>query len=40
MGVPARPIREEQKKRALTARLPKLVEQVKELQRRLDELES
>ena len=39
MGVPARPIREEQKKRALTARLPKLVEQVKELQRRLDELE-
>jgi len=39
MGVPARPLREEQKKRALMARLPKLVAQVKELQSRLDELD-
>lgn len=38
MGMPARPIREEQKKMALQARLPKLVAQVKELQRKLDAL--
>lgn len=38
MGVPARPIREVQKQRALIARLPKLAAQVKELQRSLDEL--
>lgn len=38
MGVPARPIREAQKQRALMARLPKLVAQVKELQRNLDDL--
>ncbi len=38
MGMPARPIKEEQKKMALQSRLPKLVAQVKELQRRLDAL--
>ena len=38
MGTPARPIREAQKQMALQARLPKLVAQVKELQRKLDAL--
>ena len=39
-GMPARPLREEQKKLAYLARLPKLVKEIKELQRRFDELES
>ena len=39
MGTPARPIREAQKQMALQARLPKLVAQVKELQRKLDALD-
>lgn len=39
MGMPARPLREEQKKMALLSRLPKLVAQVKDLQSRLDALE-
>lgn len=38
-GMPARPLREEQKKMALVARLPKLAAQVKELQKRLDAME-
>ena len=37
MGMPARPIREEMKKMASLSRLPKLVAEVKELRRRLDE---
>lgn len=39
-GTPARPLREEQKKLAYLARLPKLVKEIKALQRRIDELES
>ncbi|MGB2402858.1 MAG: UDP-3-O-(3-hydroxymyristoyl)glucosamine N-acyltransferase [Akkermansiaceae bacterium] len=39
-GMPARPIREEQKKLALIARLPKLAQEVKNLRARLDHLES
>jgi len=37
MGMPARPMREEMKKKASLSRLPKLVAEVKELRRRLDE---
>jgi len=40
MGMPARPMREELKKMANVARLPKLRVEVKELRRRLDEIES
>jgi len=39
MGMPGRPIQEEQKKKAAIARLPKLIVQVKEMQKRLDALE-
>lgn len=39
-GMPARPIREEQKKLAHIARLPKLAQEVKNLRARLDQLES
>ncbi len=39
MGSPARPMREELKKQALVARLPKLAAEVKELRRRLDQSE-
>lgn len=39
MGMPGRPIQQEQKKKAAIARLPKLITQVKELQKRLDALE-
>ena len=39
-GMPARPIQEEQKKLAHLSRLPKLSKQLKELARRVDELES
>ena len=40
MGMPARPLREEQKKLAHIARLPKLAQEVKNLRARLDQLES
>lgn len=40
MGMPGRPIQEEQKKKAAVARLPKLISQVKELQKRVDALDS
>ena len=40
MGMPARPMREQLKKMASVARLPKLLTEVKELRRRLDEIES
>jgi UDP-3-O-[3-hydroxymyristoyl] glucosamine N-acyltransferase len=40
MGMPARPLREEQKKLAHIARLPKLSQEVKILRARLDQLES
>lgn len=40
MGTPARPIREEQKKLAHVARLPRLAKEVKDLQRRIEDLES
>lgn len=40
MGMPARPIREEQKKQAHLARLPRLAKELKDLQRRIEELES
>ena len=39
-GMPARPLREEQKKLAHIARLPKLAQEVKNLRNRLDQLES
>lgn len=39
-GFPARPIMEDKKKMAALARLPKLMQEVKELRRRLDEKES
>ena len=39
-GMPARPLREEQKKLAHIARLPKLAQEVKNLRARLDQLES
>ncbi|BDS08997.1 UDP-3-O-acylglucosamine N-acyltransferase [Oceaniferula spumae] len=39
MGMPARPIQEEQKKKAALARLPKLITQVRDLQKRVDEME-
>jgi len=39
MGMPARPLREEQRKMALLARLPKLYAQVKELEGRLNALQ-
>lgn len=39
-GMPARPLREEQKKLAYMARLPKLVQELKDLRQRVDELES
>ncbi|MGB0992782.1 MAG: UDP-3-O-(3-hydroxymyristoyl)glucosamine N-acyltransferase [Akkermansiaceae bacterium] len=38
MGMPARPLRQEQKKLAALARLPKLMAEVKELKKRLDDL--
>ena len=38
--MPARPLREEQKKLAHIARLPKLAQEVKNLRARLDQLES
>lgn len=37
MGMPARPMREEMKKMALVSRLPKLMDEVKELRRKLDQ---
>ena len=39
-GMPARPLREEQKKLAHLARLPKLAQEVKNLRARLDQIES
>lgn len=39
-GMPARPLREEQKKLAYVARLPKLAQELKDLRQRIDELES
>lgn len=38
MGMPARPMREELKKQAYLGRLPKLVEELKALRRKIDEL--
>jgi len=40
MGMPARPLREEQKKLASVARLPKLVKELRDLRHRIEELES
>lgn len=39
MGFPARPVKEEHKRRAYVSRVPKLIEQVKELKKKLKEKE-